>query len=98
MLRRGQRKTEKYLSHIMLKESNISDPMLDQRDKFPNTENTIRAKNFLFAKIKTARETVNDTPSKNIVIHKSTLGSPKNNIFFFSIPCGIENFARIALN
>lgn len=51
-------------------------------ETFTNTENTIKAKIFLLANAKTISEIIKDTPIKKIVIHKSILGSPKNNIFF----------------
>jgi hypothetical protein len=59
---------------------------LSHTDIFANTEKTIRDKIFLFAKAKTTSETIKDTPNKKAVIHKSTPGSPKNNIIFPTTP------------
>ncbi|MDD5489820.1 MAG: hypothetical protein PHP25_04035 [Candidatus Moranbacteria bacterium] len=56
--------------------------MFSHTDILANIENTIRAKIFLFAKAKTTSETINDAPNRKNVIHKSTLGSPKNNMVF----------------
>ena len=39
----------------------------------------------VLAKAKKISEMMNDTPNKNSAIHKSTLGSPKNNIVFYLI-------------
>jgi len=86
MLRIGQMRTAKYFSHIILYESNISDPILRRKAKFPNIEKTTTDKSFLLAKISTIKETTSETATRKREILMSILGSPKNSIFFLTTP------------
>jgi hypothetical protein len=89
MLRTGQMRREKYLSHMILYESNISDPMLSKKAKFPNIEKTTTGKSFLLAKINTIKEITRETATRKREILMSILGSPKNSIHFFTISAKI---------
>ena len=82
MLIIGQMKTEKYFNHMILYESNISDPILSKKAKFPNIEKTTTDKSFLLAKINTIKEIIRETATRKRDILMSMLGSPKNSIHF----------------
>lgn len=86
MFMSGQARREKYPSHLILYETNILDPILSKKDKFPNIEKTTTAKSFRFAVAKTMREIINDAANRKNVICRSIVELPKNNILFFTTP------------